>query len=460
MRLAVITALAGSLALEMMDGGEAILAAPSARALAKQTEVYVGEAFVFQIRVSEGGETNSPDLSALTNFVVEALGGGGYHSESSSSINGRSTRTADHGYTFNYNLTPTRQGRLEIPGISITVGKRPIRTQPVFITSKKPVDIDHFKLRLEPSKTNCYVGEPVLLDIVWYLDQEAFADQITLPLADSNSFQLIDADPQTGPTRPGELRLGNRVVKFEEGQGLLDGKSFRTIRVHEVLIPKTAGHFSVEPATLTFNMPTTTPSGSQFTSGSGARGWALPFASHGSCRKVVIPSNPLSFSISPLPAEGRPANFAGAVGRFSIGAEATPLNVNMGDPITLSVTVTGAPYAGLLTLPPLHKQPAFTNDFKVAADVATAKTVGRDRAFTQILRALRAEVKEIPAVELPYFDPDSRVYRVARSQPIPLQVKSVKVVRAAEGEGVEATKGQTGPALEGSPGDSQPWPRR
>jgi hypothetical protein len=268
-------------------------------------------------------------------------------------------------------------------------------------------------------------------------------------LADSSSFQLFDADPQTGPTRPGELHLGNRVVKFEEGRGMLDGKSFRTIRVHEILIPKTAGHFSVEPATLTFRVPTTTPSSSQFTFGSGARGWVPPFASHGSSRKVVIPSNPLSFSVTPLPAAGRPENFAGAVGRFSISAQATPLKVNMGDPITLSVTVTGAPYAGLLTLPLLHKQPAFTNDFKVAADVATAKTVGRDRAFTQILRALRAEVKEIPAVELPYFDPDARVYRVARSQPIPLQVKSVNVVRAAEGEGVEATKRRTGPTFGG-----------
>jgi hypothetical protein len=46
-------------------------------------------------------------------------------------------------------------------------------------------------------------------------------------------------------------------------------------------------------------------------------------------------------SVLPLPSANRPVDFSGALGQFTIAAEASPDHVTAGDPITLRLTVTG-----------------------------------------------------------------------------------------------------------------------
>jgi hypothetical protein len=60
---------------------------------------------------------------------------------------------------------------------------------------------------------------------------------------------------------------------------------------------------------------------------------------------------------------------------------------------------------------------------------------GLAKVFTQTLRPLRADVKEIPAIELPYFDTDTQSYQIASTKPIPLVVKKANVITASDGEG-------------------------
>ena len=42
-----------------------------------------------------------------------------------------------------------------------------------------------------------------------------------------------------------------------------------------------------------------------------------------------------------LPKEGKPSDFSGAIGKFSLDLQADPLKVNIGDPIALRFTISG-----------------------------------------------------------------------------------------------------------------------
>ena len=61
----------------------------------------------------------------------------------------------------------------------------------------------------------------------------------------------------------------------------------------------------------------------------------------GRSRSVRLQSEELQIEVLPLPEQGRPEEFTGAVGRFQLSVEAQPTQVAVGDPVTLRVLVEG-----------------------------------------------------------------------------------------------------------------------
>lgn len=153
-------------------------------------------------------------------------------------------------------------------------------------------------------------------------------------------------------------------------------------------------------------------------------------------KKFVVPSNRLGLSVRNLPAEGRPEGFAGHVGELKISAKAEPVDVNVGDPITLSITLEGPDYLGRVELPPLAAQESITKDFKVPDDMADGRIEGKKKIFTQTLRAKSDDVTGIPAINISYFDTNREKYLTASSEPIALNVRPTKVVTAGDAEGI------------------------
>ena len=124
-----------------------------------------------------------------------------------------------------------------------------------------------------------------------------------------------------------------------------------------------------------------------------------------------------------------------AVGLFSLAAEANPTEVNVGDPITLNVMITGAEHMDNVVLAPLSKEPEISNNFKVPDEMAPGEIDGRMKVFTQTIRAKHSSVKEIPSISLNYFNPVTGKYELASTKPIPLQVNTTKIVTAKDVEG-------------------------
>ena len=406
----------------------------SVQALVDKQEVSVGESFMLQIKIDGDDSPAAPDLSGLQDFTVQPKGGGQNNRESITIINGKINRVSEHGYVYNYNLVPQRDGLLTIPAIEIVVAGKILLTQPIAIKVNKPALTDDFKLRISASRQEIYVGQPVILTVTWFVNRNVEEFQINLPWVGDSRFKLSDLEEdrnyQGQDAIPIHLPDG-RVIARKGSKGL-DGLKYITVTFRKVLIPQQAGDISLEQTSVI----------SKVLTGYKQQRSRQPFDNFFNRRRevykqFVTPANSLTIKVLELPGDNRPADFTGLVGQYSLATAANPTGVNVGDPIALNIMVTGPQYLDNVTLPFLNKQPDLINGFKVPEEMSPGVVQGRVKTFTQTIRAKNANLQEIPAISLSYFNPDTKQYEIARSEPIPIQVESTRIVTALDAEGTD-----------------------
>jgi len=391
-------------------------------------EVLVGEALTLQLHVSGVSKANPPDTSVIQDFTVQFRG----TSQNVQVVNSHITRTL----VFNYRLVPKRAGALTIPAIAVSAGGRMARSQPLVVRAVGAETKPDFELRQELSRPRCYVGEAVTLTVTWYLGQQPRNIDIDFPILANPAFTVPEPDLSTVQDPRSVWRLRNAVVVPRQGRGMLNGKPYTTVAFEFVLIPRQAGTLAIPAVVVSCDVL----AGYRESRRRSPFGGILndPFFGGGReevLRTVSIHSNALTLQVRQVPATGRPANFAGHVGRYKIAAQAVPIEVNIGEPITLTLKISGPEYLEDVAAPALDRQPNLTADFKIPPEIESGKIENGVKTFTQTIRAKRADVTEIPAIELPYFDTETERYAVARTAPIPLEVKETKVVTAQDAEG-------------------------
>jgi len=134
-------------------------------------------------------------------------------------------------------------------------------------------------------------------------------------------------------------------------------------------------------------------------------------------QSIVLKSPDVPLTVLPLPAEGRPPNFSGAVGHFKLEASVDSTQVRAGEPLELRLAVNGDGNFDRVTTPGLPE----SDQFKTYTP--SVKGLDHGKTFVQAVVPQRPGTSEIPPVELTFFDPDEARYLTARSTPIPIEVK-------------------------------------
>jgi len=398
-------------------------------------EVFRGETLVLQIQIHGSDTPAEPDITGLTDFQVENLGGQTRNSESITIINGKMNRVVNRGYVFSYRLAPLKAGSLTIPSINVNVKGKAYRTRSIPIRVREPKETDDFKLRLSLAKTKGYVGEPITLTVTWYLGAEARSPEFSLPLLTDPRFRIYDPELERDPRKKYyRLAVSNKEIIARADQASLEGKKYYTITFQQVLVPRQSGAFTIANTTVAFEALI------------GYRGRRSPLddffsddffgmGRRGVYKKKVIPSNSVTLEVLDVPMEGRPANFTGLVGNYHLYAAASPPEANVGDPITLTITLTGSAYLKDIELPSLKSQTNLARDFKIPEEMAEGKIEGNAKIFTQTIRATHPDVQAIPPIELAYFDTEKNQYQIARTKPIPVSIQGTRIVTAQDAEG-------------------------
>jgi tetratricopeptide (TPR) repeat protein len=261
-------------------------------------------------------------------------------------------------------------------------------------------------LRLTASvpQQDVYLHERVPLDVTLYVGSIRVADL---------QYPTLAAD-------------GFSVDKFPEPsqhQQVIDGETYQVVHFQTTVVPLRAGTLTIGPASLQLNVLTQRRN-SVFNDPFFQRFFQDdPFTTER--RPLELHSDPIALTVLPLPEEGKPAGFSGAVGRFTLQASAAPTEVMAGDPITLRMMLNGSGNIGESAPPQLVN----TDGFRTY-DVHPGKSEGGGpgsttiaKSFEQVLIPNDAHVGAVPAVAFSYFDPQTRRYETARTEPIALVVR-------------------------------------
>lgn len=384
----------------------------SVRATIESAEVYIGQPFEYRIIIEGSTDTARPDLPAVPGMdmvykgastsVVSSFGTGG----------NSSSKTVTHSWLF----TAHKAGSIRIPSFTISIDGKDYSTASGSITVKNPESIEGFHLIMETDKDQYWTGEPIMLTIRWLFSTSVSNPVFTIPFISSGDFKAESQNPPPG-SDVYRINIDGMEVLTMQSAEIYKGKQYSTLSFQVKLIPQQTGGYDLEPLTLAFDKAER------------SNGFRTTYKS------VVIPSNSLSLNINSLPPEADP-DIILSRGTLVVSSKADPLKVHLGDPLTYSITINGAAVPEAVKLAPLSEFGSFAEIFSVPEKRSVPNIEGDSVTFSQTIRVKKEGVKEIPALQLPYFNIESGSIEYAFIPAIPLEVMETQIVTS---EDLEAT---------------------
>ena len=378
-----------------------------------ETAIYPGDVFQYSIVVEGGGKPSKIDVSPLAPFSPRPAGDGSSFQQFNDQV--------VVSYSSNYAITAKEVGTMHLPGVQVVVGGRTYTTNAVDVTVSKPGTTDRMTMEFSVSDRKCYVGQPIVMTARWIVSARWQNVGFDVPVFQSDDFLIEEVASSAG----GEQTLIDGVPTTVQGsRQQIKGMEAEVYTFNKVLIPQRAGRIRLDPIGVTTNLAT-----GRVRTNNPFSPFSLKFD------RVSVQSDPIDLEVLPLPEAGKPAEFYGLVGHYTISASATPTQVSVGDPITVTIRIGGNPYLKAVQWPQLEQVPELAANFKVPAEKASPVVEDGFKVFTQTLRANSDAVKQIPPIPLAYFDSQRGQYAVVQTDPIPLEVAPTKMLTNADLEG-------------------------
>ena len=330
---------------------------------------------------------------------------------------------------LNYTLYPKRTGtfvigpaRLEIAGESYLT--KAVKVQVVKGSLRKAQLATQRGNRGGGSGQEATIEDNLFLLTRGNLERVYIGQQLTLDYDLFYRFQVHNVGFKEEPTYSGfwveELYGAQRLDPHREQ---VDNVDFNVDLLRQVaLFPTQAGTHMIEPMSLSCEIATGSSRRRSF-------GGFDVFMGQNT-QAVVVRSQPLEIEVLPLPTQGRPENFSGAVGRFNIRVDVQPRQVAVGNPLTLKVEIGGEGHLTGIEAPDLAALQGFKiYDPKVHENINKGRGhYGGSRMYEYILIPEERGILEIPSLQFAYFNPYSETYEID-------QTASLRIV--AQGEMAE-----------------------
>ncbi|GAB2761728.1 BatD family protein [Salinimicrobium soli] len=372
----------------------------------------------------DGDNFNPPSFSDFT--VV----GGPNQAVSNSWINGKRS----YSKTYSYFLAPKKRGKLAIGQAEITIEGDVYKTTPLEIEVTAAVDeptdgnnseyvaSENLHLVAEISNSNPYLNEAITVVYKLYVS----------PRINVSDWRQLD-NPKFSDFWSQNIDM--QRLQVENGE--YEGEPYRYVVLRKtVLYPQKTGKLNIEPLTLSVSVEVP-----------GDRRDIFGNRFYETVDKVVAAGN-RTINVKPLPQEGKPEGFTGAVGknlRFSVTADKT--NLNATESLQAKVEVRGEGNLKLFDLPPLTV-PASMEKYEpeYAEDVNT--NLGGMRGNISNTYTLVPQQKgkyPIPALSFSYFDLNAESYKTLTSNEILIDVNAAPAGQAT------TTSGSTGGTVRQAP---------
>ena len=414
------------------------VAAQQATATVAEPKMYVGEPLDVRVVVT-GFLADSEPVCEYAGPSVDALtlNDGGVSRQQSQfihTVDGKITRSVEYRYVYSFQVVARSAGTYEIGPFKVSQGTVIAETKKLTIECVPVEENEDLFVDVELDRATVYVGEHVPMRLVWgFAGDLNQLDNISLQCPLFDDFRFEDPAPARNaislriPGKQGTVEIAGTVQRLER-----NNRRMQSVVSERTMIPDKPGEFTIAPATLSARRVERSRR-SAFDSifqDSFGRG------NTSSDRPIRAQAAPLTIQVKPIPDQGRPSSFAGAVGEaFEIDVTTNRSVVRVGDPINLTVILKGGGSLSSAGLPVLsHGAGLSPDDFNVADELpaGTWNAETHEKQFSVSIRVLKESVHEIPSLEYAWFNPLEEKFQTASSHAIALQVLPSQNVSARD----------------------------
>jgi len=378
-------------------------------------EVSVGDPITLKLIISgKGGTLPEPTMPDLSAFDIYSSG----RSQNISIVNGAFNSSLN----MTYVLVPKKVGEQIIGPIVVRDGANMAATEPIKIKVNQPGIGPSGQSRgaAPQPQSQQPSGRPQPPDKGgdFFIDQVVdkaspfVGEQVTLTFRFYQAVNLWDQPALEWPKYNGvtveDLTANQRYYE------VVRGRRYLVTEIKRALFPISSGRITIDSPQLTIKPDD----------------FGVSFDPFGFFDKdlrelfkrgqpKVLTANVIALNVKPLPESGKPADFSGAVGRYSIGAEADKDSVGVDEPITLKLILSGT--GNIRSVPPV-KLPDLP-DFRIY-DSGNTESVSNTnlvisgaKTFEQAIIPKTSGTYTIPAISFSYFDPSKGKYQTIATSP-------------------------------------------
>ncbi len=347
---------------------------------------------------------------------------------------------------YTYVLLPKKSGNLKIANITVEVGGKPIKTEDQFVnvtagfgqgnrqqkTQQRDEDNappnpaaptqfqgysssrgsnperlnSDFTVHVSLNKSRAFVGEPIVAEYWLY---------------DFGGLQSVDV--QKWPTFNGFWKEDLQISTRYQFQDTYVGNQHarKALLGRFALFPIKPGKLPIDSLIINgkyVSRPTNMNADDPF---------SFFLGSIGQMRSGTHASEEMSVEIMPLPEQGRPESFGGAVGQFKMNLVADKQSAQANTPINLNLTIEGtgnfqAIDQFKLPLPPEFELYESNSTVNGSAPIGSSRSLENKKTFHYLVLPRKEGKFVIPSVSWSYFDPEKKSYQSLITAPITLDI--------------------------------------
>lgn len=140
----------------------------------------------------------------------------------------------------------------------------------------------------------------------------------------------------------------------------------------------------------------------------------------------TLAASPIRVNVRALP-EGKPPEFTGAVGNFTMSATIDRQTLGIGENVVMSLTIVGSGNVEELSPPKLPDGLRSTISLGAYKSTFENGEVTGSRTYQIVFIPTIAGQQELPPIKLDYLDPVTQTYRSLNTAPIPILVSGTSI---------------------------------
>ncbi|NDV61299.1 protein BatD [Puniceicoccales bacterium CK1056] len=297
-----------------------------------------------------------------------------------------------------WSFTATRTGTFIIPGRTTRISGQTVEIQPVTfeVVPMDEATRSRAFLQLELPDGPYYVGQALTAKLGLFVRDDLTLSNIAFPEREGEGFLNTEFDDNPNRTR---TRVSGRIYEAFVWEFILTPiKSGPTsLRFIQNIAIQESSSDNRFPRFFNLDRTQTKP--------------------------LALFTDTLEVDVLPLPEDNRPASFSDAVGEFNLTATLSTRELVVGEPITLTLTLSGTGNFDRIAPPRI---PEWENwrlyppkvEFKPGGDLG----ISGSKSFEYILIPQSETIEEVPSLEYAYFNPENSDYTTVQIDAQPVTV--------------------------------------